>query len=44
MRLYSRHFHTGDFIVTAGGQRRLNKGAVPSLFVLERLYHTRTKA
>lgn len=33
MRLYSRHFHTGDFTVTAGGQRRLNKGAVPSLFV-----------
>ncbi|KAL7395247.1 hypothetical protein ABVT39_013055 [Epinephelus coioides] len=31
-RLCSRHFQTGDFTVTAGGQRRLNKGAVPSLF------------
>uniref|UniRef100_A0A671UNX2 THAP-type domain-containing protein n=1 Tax=Sparus aurata TaxID=8175 RepID=A0A671UNX2_SPAAU len=31
-RLCSRHFQTGDLDVTAGGQRRLNKGAVPSLF------------
>ncbi|KAG7457479.1 hypothetical protein MATL_G00227510 [Megalops atlanticus] len=31
-RLCSRHFQTGDFVVTDGGQRRLNKGAVPSLF------------
>uniref|UniRef100_A0A671TNV6 THAP-type domain-containing protein n=1 Tax=Sparus aurata TaxID=8175 RepID=A0A671TNV6_SPAAU len=31
-RLCSRHFPAGDFAVTAGGQRRVNKGAVPSLF------------
>uniref|UniRef100_A0A671U4D6 THAP-type domain-containing protein n=1 Tax=Sparus aurata TaxID=8175 RepID=A0A671U4D6_SPAAU len=31
-RLSSWNFQTGDFAVTAGGQRRLNKGAVPSLF------------
>uniref|UniRef100_A0A671Z0Y7 THAP-type domain-containing protein n=1 Tax=Sparus aurata TaxID=8175 RepID=A0A671Z0Y7_SPAAU len=31
-RLCSQHFQTGDFAVTAGGQRRLNKGAVTSLF------------
>ena len=31
-RLCSRHFQTGDFDVTAEGQRRLNKGAVLSLF------------
>uniref|UniRef100_A0A671YG38 THAP-type domain-containing protein n=1 Tax=Sparus aurata TaxID=8175 RepID=A0A671YG38_SPAAU len=35
-RLCSRHFPAGDFAVTAGGERRerrrVNKGAVPSLF------------
>ncbi|KAI4875284.1 hypothetical protein NFI96_004785 [Prochilodus magdalenae] len=31
-RVCSRHFNTGDFVVTAVGKRKLNKGAVPCLF------------
>ncbi|KAG9279345.1 hypothetical protein AMEX_G4867 [Astyanax mexicanus] len=31
-RVCSRHFKTGDFAVTAGGKRTLNRGAVPCLF------------
>ncbi|KAI4899983.1 hypothetical protein NFI96_001451 [Prochilodus magdalenae] len=31
-RVCSRHFNTGDFVVTAVGKRELNKGAVPCLF------------
>ncbi|KAI4904683.1 hypothetical protein NFI96_004348 [Prochilodus magdalenae] len=30
--LSCRHFNTGDFVVTAVGKRKLNKGAVPCLF------------
>ncbi|KAI4899167.1 hypothetical protein NFI96_031704, partial [Prochilodus magdalenae] len=31
-RVFSRHFNTGDFVVTAVGKRKPNKGAVPCLF------------
>ncbi|KAI4888639.1 hypothetical protein NFI96_027067 [Prochilodus magdalenae] len=31
-RVCSRHFNTGDFVVTAVGKRKLNKGALPCLF------------
>uniref|UniRef100_A0A3B1JZS0 THAP domain-containing protein 1 n=1 Tax=Astyanax mexicanus TaxID=7994 RepID=A0A3B1JZS0_ASTMX len=38
-RVCSRHFQTGDFAVTAGGKRTLNRGAVPCLFAWNSLVY-----
>uniref|UniRef100_A0A0E9VLP2 Uncharacterized protein n=1 Tax=Anguilla anguilla TaxID=7936 RepID=A0A0E9VLP2_ANGAN len=44
MRLYSRHFHTGDFHCDSWGTEKTQQRSCTFSVCLERLYHTRTKA
>ncbi|KAI4891411.1 hypothetical protein NFI96_026105 [Prochilodus magdalenae] len=43
-RVCSRHFNTGDFVVTAVGKKKTQQRSGALSFCLERLRHARTKA